>query len=65
MYTSLAKDTALYFERGIISESEYKSAQVNKENYRIQILINNLDLIIYNDETRLLFTRDEELENVK
>ncbi|MBB5218914.1 hypothetical protein DYE49_12220 [Treponema rectale] len=61
MYVTLEKDTALYLKRGIISESEYKSAQVNKENYRIKLLINALELIIYNNETKVLFVRDEEL----
>ena len=65
MYTQLEKDMATYFAKGLISESEYKSAQVNRENYRIQLLINNLDLIIYNNETKMLFTRDEELQHEK
>ncbi|MBO4404802.1 MAG: hypothetical protein J5780_05665 [Treponema sp.] len=65
MYSTLEKDTATYFSKGIITESEYKSAQVNKENYRLQILINNLELIIYNNETKLLFTRDGELYDGK
>ena len=65
MYTQLEKDMATYFAKGLISESEYKSAQVNRGNYRIQLLINNLDLIIYNNETKMLFTRDEELQHEK
>lgn len=61
MYTELEKDMAAYFERGIITESEYLSAKANKENYRLQCLIDTLNLIIYNDETQLLFCRDSEL----
>lgn len=60
-YSRLESDTASWYRRGIITESEYRSAQVNKENYRIKILINALDLIIYNNKTATLFTRDEEL----
>ena len=65
MYTQLEKDMATYFAKGLISASEYKSGQVKRENYRIQLLINNLDLIIYNNETKMLFTRDEELQHEK
>ncbi|MCR5217942.1 hypothetical protein [Treponema sp.] len=61
MYSTLEKDMASYFKKGIITESEYKSAQVNKENYRIKLLINALELIIYNNETRTMFVRDDEL----
>lgn len=61
-YSQLESDTASWYQRGIITESEYRSAQVNKENYRIRILINALDLIIYNNKTATLFTRDEELK---
>ena len=45
----------------MISESEYKTAEVNKENYRIQCLLDQIDLIIYNNNTKLKFTRDEEI----
>lgn len=61
LYTSLAADLKNWYKRGITTESEWRSAEVNKENYRIQLLINDIDLIIYNNETTLLFTRDEEL----
>ena len=61
-YSQLESDTASWYRSGIITESEYRSAQVNKENYRIRILINALDLIIYNNKTATLFTRDEELK---
>ncbi len=62
MYSQLEEDTAEYFARGIITESEWLSAKVNKENYRIQCLINDIELIIYNNETELLFCRDSELK---
>lgn len=62
-YSQLESDTASWYQRGIITESEYRSAQVNKENYRIKILINALDLIIYNNKTMVLFNRDEELKH--
>ncbi len=61
LYSQLEADNKLYFDRGVITESEYRSSHVNKENYRIQCLINDIQLIIYNDETQLLFRRDGEL----
>ena len=62
MYTQLEKDQQGYFDRGLITESELRTVQVNKENYRIQSIIDKLNLIIYNNETLSMFTRDEELK---
>ena len=61
MYTSLAKDEERYYKQGYVSKSEYNNALTNKENYEIQCLINDIELLIYNGETKLLFCRDEEL----
>lgn len=61
MYFSLEKDMAEYLEAGIITESEYLNARASKEQYRIQLLINDIDLIIYNNTTKLLFCRDDEI----
>ena len=61
MYTKLEEDTKTYFDRGLITESEYNSAKVNKENYQVQCLIDDIEMIIYNNDTKLLFTRDSEL----
>ena len=36
-------------------------AFANREQYRLQLLINDIDLIIYNNTTKLLFCRDEEI----
>lgn len=58
MYDSLEKDMLVNFNEGIVTESEYLSSLTNKENYRIKLLIDNIDLIIYNNETKLLFCRD-------
>lgn len=63
MYETLAEDTEKYFKQGYSSESEYKSALANKENYRLQCIINDINLIIYNSETKLLFCRDQELKH--
>lgn len=61
LYTKLEEDTKTYFDRGLITESEYNSAKVNKENYQVQCLIDDIEMIIYNNDTKLLFTRDSEL----
>ncbi|MBP3708945.1 MAG: hypothetical protein J6I73_00840 [Treponema sp.] len=61
MYETLEADNARYFQQGIITESEYRSAQVNKELYRYKTLVNDIELILYNNETKLLFYRDDVL----
>lgn len=65
LYKSLAADLQTWYKRGITTESEWRSAEVNKEKYRIQLLLNDIDLIIYNNETLLLFTRDQEFVSDK
>lgn len=62
MYVQLEKDMTSYFKDGIITESEYLTAFANKELYRIRLLINDIDLIIYNNTTKLLFCRDDEIQ---
>lgn len=61
MYVRLERDMAEYLKAGIITESEYLNAFANREQYRLQLLINDIDLIIYNNTTKLLFCRDEEI----
>ena len=61
MYSALERDTMRWFRNGIVTESEYKAAVVNKEKYRVQCLIDVIECIMYNNETKLLFVRDEEL----
>lgn len=62
MYVQLEKDMASYLKDGIITESEYLTSFANKELYRIRLLINDIDLIIYNNTTKLLFCRDDEIQ---
>ena len=61
MYKQMEEDYKKYFDLGIISESEYKQSQANRQKYEIEIIINKIDFLIYNAETKLLFTRDEEI----
>ena len=55
MYRKLASDMQGYYRQGIITESEYKKNLSSRDSYEIKVLVNALDLIIYNDNTRLLF----------
>lgn len=61
LYIELEKDKSVWFERGIITESEYLETLVKRETYELQTLMDAIDLIIYNAETKLLFCRDSEL----
>lgn len=63
MYKNLAADMEKLFARGLVRESEYLNAEANKELYGFKILINDIDLIIYNNSTKLLFCRDAELQD--
>ncbi|MBQ9630047.1 MAG: hypothetical protein IJR49_00465, partial [Treponema sp.] len=58
MYSTLESDNAKYFSDGIITESEFRLSQVNKELYHYRMLINNIDLILYNCEIKSLFYDD-------
>ncbi len=62
LYSSLESDMKQSFDAGIITQAEYLSAQANRELYRIKLLMNGMDAIIYNNTTSLLFCRDEEMQ---
>ena len=59
LYSQLEKDTASWYKQGVVTESDYKAAQVNKEKARITCLVNAVEFIIYNDTTKLLFHTDD------
>ncbi len=61
LYKSLEADTLKWYKAGIVTESEYRSAQTSRKNYEIQMTINDLEMLIYNSEVKLLFVRDGEL----
>ena len=63
LYAQLENDTATWYKQGIVAESDYKAAQVNKEKARITCLVNAVEFIIYNDETKLLFHTDSVEKN--
>ncbi len=62
MYVTLTEDMQNLLKQGIVKETEYLDAFANKELYRFKLIINDIDVIIYNDETKLLFCRDDELQ---
>lgn len=62
MYVNLADDMQRLLKQGIVKDTEYLDAFANKELYRFKLLINDIDIIIYNNETKLLFCRDDELK---
>ena len=55
MYKKLASDMASYYRQGLITESEYRKNVASRDSYEIKLLVNDLDLIIYNNTTKLLF----------
>ncbi len=63
MYKNLTDDMEKLFAQGIVRETEYLDALANKELYKFKILMNDIDLIIYNNSTKLLFCRDAEIQD--
>ena len=62
MYEKLANDMASWYRQGIITENDYLDAKDNAAKAQINLLINAIDVILFNDETRLLFHTDEGLK---
>lgn len=61
MYISLNEDMKGYLKNGIITESEYLNSFANREDYQLKVLMNQIDLLIYNNTVKLLFCRDSEI----
>ena len=55
MYQELAEELKIWFDQGIIKESEYLSALSNAKNYKVKLVTNSIDFIIYNNEVQTLF----------
>lgn len=62
LWDTLEKDEKRWLDEGLVKESEYLNAFANKELYRLKSLINDIELIIYNNTTKLLFCRDSEFQ---
>lgn len=63
LYVKLEKDMDSLLRQGLVKETEYLNAYANKKMYQIKLIMNDLDLIIYNNSTKLLFCRDAELQD--
>ena len=55
MYASVEKSMKDYYNRGLISEKDYTSAQINTLQAYVKQLTNRIDLIVYNDEVKAMF----------
>ena len=55
MYASVEKNMKDYYNRGLISEKDYASAQINTMQAYVKQLTNRIDLIVYNDEVKAMF----------
>lgn len=55
MYEQVEANMKSYFERGLISEKDYASAQNNTIQARVKQISGYIDLIIYNNEVTAMF----------
>ena len=55
MYERLAQETEAWYRQGIVTESDWLDARDNRSKAQINLLINAIDVILFNNETRLLF----------
>ena len=55
MYEELEKDMASMYKQGFTSESEYLSAKTNLNSYILKKVMNQIDLIMYNDDVVMNF----------
>ena len=55
MYASVENNMKDYYNRGLISEKDYTSAQINTLQAYVKQLTNRIDLIVYNDEVKAMF----------
>jgi hypothetical protein len=59
MYEELERDMAAMYKQGFTSESEYLSAQTNLNTYIIKKVMNQIELIMYNDDVVMNFIPKE------
>ncbi|MCR4955031.1 MAG: hypothetical protein K6A43_13265 [Treponema sp.] len=58
MYQSLETDLAQWYEQGIVTQSEYLSAKVNRQKCSVTKITNLIEMILFNDEVNSLFVSD-------
>lgn len=59
MYEQLEKDMAELYRQGFTSESEYLSAKTNLNSYILKKVMNQIDLIMFNDDVVMNFVQSE------
>ena len=59
MYTQLAADMEKWYSQGLVTESDLNDAVNNREKARLNVMLNAIDLLIYNDEVKLLFNTED------
>ncbi len=55
LYKNLEDDMLKWYRQGIITESEYLSAKVNRQKSSVLQIVNYIDLIVYNSEIKSMF----------
>ena len=55
MYQSLENDMKEWYEKGVVPESDYLTAIINANLYKVKLLINDIDFIIYNSDLNKKF----------
>ena len=55
LYESLENDMLKWYQQGVITESEYLSAKVNRQQASVTKIINLIDMIVYNCEIKTMF----------
>jgi hypothetical protein len=58
LYRELALDTAAWYERGIVTESEYRKAVTNEERSRCRLLAADVKIRIYLIDSALYFVEE-------
>lgn len=61
VYLKLETDMKQWLDQGIITESDYLDTRNSRDKARINQLTNLVELIIYNNKTKMLFHTDEDL----
>ena len=55
LYEILENDMLKWYQQGVITESEYLSAKVNRQQASVTKIINLIDMIVYNCEIKTMF----------
>ena len=61
-YNQLESDMAKWLKQGVVTENDYLDAENEKEKARINILINIVELTIFNDDVKLMFRENAKTE---